>query len=863
MRAPTELRCEYEANPLGLHEPRPRLSWRMACEGCPPPQSAYQILAAHSPEDLHKDRGTLWDSGRVRSARSHAVVYGGPPLRSREAVFWKVRVWDEDGKATAYSTVASFEMALLHGHDWQADWIGWPGGRPGRAVYLRCGIDLPGLPSRARLYITALGFYEVFVNGVFPGGRLQPAVTDTGRRILYHVHDVTGCLSAGKNFLAAVVGNGWHGRPSLLCQLEADYEDGRRLIFCSGRHPGQPTWFAAGGPVRENSIFDGESYDARLEEAGWACVADGGGQNGPRGKLWMPACVVPGPAGVLRAQRVEAVSVVRSLPPAAETEPRPGVRVFDFGTNHSGWAGLSVLGQEGTAVRMKYAELLHADGTVSQENLRTAAAEDCYILQGAATVESWEPRFTYHGYRYVQVEGDPSLPAKCHVVSRVARSGLARRGSFACSHALLNRIHEMVVGTEEANLHGIPTDCPQRDERMGWLNDMAARSEELIYNFDAALLLEKFVDDISDTQDPVTGAIADTAPFHWGFRPADPVAIAYLLIPHLLHAHYGDTRCMERHFDGMTRWIEYLWRRTSDGILEYSHFGDWAPPSAQGITGSEGCGAISAETPGALVSTAFLHRSLSLAARMAVALDRSRDARTFKSRSFEVVEAFHRHFWNPVVHGYGSGNQACNALALDFGLVPDHLCGEVVAALAADIRAHADHLTTGNLATKSLLEVLSEHGHEELALALATQTTYPSWGFMLERGATTLWERWEELSGTGMNSHNHPMFGSIGSWFYRHVAGLRFATPDQHGLVVEICPPRLPGIEWAEAGVETVHGPVVVRWRREPRGICVHCEVPWNCSALLRGTVHRLPRRVPPGSHEFLMPTDQHQHPQI
>lgn len=845
---PTGLLCEYAVNPLGIDEHRPRFSW--VCPDAGGPQTAYQILVARSLEELKENNGTVWNSGRVESARNHAVCYDGAELCSRELLFWKVRLWDAQGRPTGFSSPAHFEMALLQPSDWLPYWIGWPGGRPGMAAYFRCAFALDALPARARLYICGLGLYEAFVNGTRMEGRLQPAVSDASRRVYYNVFDVTGALLGGENVLAVTVGNGWHGRPALAAQLEADFSDGRRLTISTRNDPVQPAWFTAAGPVRCNSLFDGETFDARFEKSGWNRPGYDEMSVKERTEAWMPACRVPQPGGVLRAQHVESIAVIRTLSGSEPTEPRLGVFVFDFGVNHAGWGRLEVCGSEGTRIRLKYGETLQKDGTVCQENLRTAAALDTYVLKGGGDNEVWEPRFTYHGYRYVQVEGWPGRPGPGNVTSQLARTDAPRRGEFFCSRPLLNKIHEMVVRTEESNLHGIPTDCPQRDERMGWSNDMVARSEELLYNFDAARLLEKFVCDIADTQDPDTGAIADVAPHHWGYHPADPICMSYLLIPGLLHAHYGDTRCLERHHPGMVRWVDYLWSRAEGGLLAYSHFGDWAPPAAQGTAGSIGDGAISSDTPGELVSTAFLYQSLVLLAQTGRVLGKESEAGVCEEKAAKVQEAFQAKFWNTAIGGYGSGNQACNAIALYFRLVPDSLRAGVVERLASDVRARGCHLTTGNLATKYLLEVLSTDGCGSLALVLATQTTYPSWGFMLERGATTLWERWEELSGGGMNSHNHPMFGSVGSWLYRHVAGLRFGVPGRDGLHLEFHPPVLDELHEARARVQTVHGPAAISWRRS--GDCheVDIEVPWNCSASLH-CPGLAPRPLTCGTHAF------------
>jgi alpha-L-rhamnosidase len=851
---PERLLCESRVDPLGIDEPQPRFSWLVETDREVARQSACQILVASSSELLGADEGDLWDSGKIISAQCSGIAYAGRPLRSRQKCFWKVRLWDHEGLVGPFSAVACFEMGLLQADDWKAGWMGWPGGRAGFAACFRCAFRLDRPAARGRLYITGLGVYEAVLNGRLMDGLLQPAVSDSSRRVYYNTFDVTADLQPGENVLAAVVGTGWHGTPVLLAQLEVVGPDGEVTVVATNREASPWVWMTAAGPTRTNSLFDGELYDARLEKAGWDDIGyddeHGRSPSGHRAEGWMPACRMPGHGGVMRAQPIPAIAATECLSPRSRSEPQPGVFVFDFGQNHAGRVRFSVEGLRGAEVTLKYAEALRPDGTVDQDNLRTARATDTYIMKGGGR-EQWEPRFTYHGYRYVQVEGWPGVPEEDALQSCVLHSPLASRGEFSCSEELFNRIHRMILWTERSNLHGIPTDCPQRDERMGWLNDLAARSEELIYNFESVGFLEKFVDDIADTQDPRTGAITDTAPFHWGHRPADPVSIAYLLIPVLLHQHYGDTRPMARHYAGMKRWVDFLTSQSDGGIVGYSHYGDWAPPASEALAGSEGVGAISARTPGDLVSTAFYFRSLVLLAHISHLLGETTEAARCNAQAKAVSHAFHRKFWNSAAGGYGSGNQACNSIALYFGLVPSELRPTVVAALVAEVHRCDRHLSTGNLATKYLLEVLSDEGHADLAFTIAAQTTYPGWGFMLSRGATTLWERWEELQGQGMNSHNHPMLGSIGSWFYRHVAGLRFREQSGTGTApgVEFHIPIFKGLTSARAKVTTVYGDVAVEWKRRGPDLSVSARVPWNCPA----TLHLPGQEVRPlssGSHQ-------------
>ena len=616
--------------------------------------------------------------------------------------------------------------------------------------------------------MAGLGWSELYINGQRANDRvLDPAQTDYSKRILYTSDAVEGFLRPGKNTIGVTAGNGWYGTVRLLLQMEIEYRDGssEQVISKAG---GPGIWRVTRGPILENSVFDGEVYDARLEKPGW-CNPEAG----LAFPEWLSAFGADGPGGKLVPAMLEPIRVIETRPAVQISQPKTDVYVIDLGQNIAGWARLAVRGEAGRRVSLRFAESLYADGTVNQENLRSAKAEDVYILKGDGE-EIWEPRFTYHGFRYIQVEGYPGQPGAESVQGRVVRSSVDASGSFECGNELINRIQRMIWWTESSNLHSIPTDCPQRDERMGWLNDLAARSEEVIHNFDLARLFAKFVGDIADAQDPRTGAISDTAPFRWGNRPADPVSVCYLLIPWLLYSHYGDRRTMAEHYGGMKRWVNFLTSCAGeDGIVAYSYYGDWAPPVGEGVAGSIGDSAVSRETPGTLVSTACYAYCARLLGQIGLVLGKRRDAAAYLRLAEEATSDFNRCFWDEEAGGYGGNNQSSNAIALYMGLVPAERREEE----ARDFKA--------------LVE-----GRPDLAYAIALQETYPSWGHMLAGGATTLWERWEHATGGGMNSHNHPMMGSVGAWFYRVLAGIR-AHPGGPGFArFSVRPEIVPGLGW-------------------------------------------------------------------
>jgi alpha-L-rhamnosidase len=825
MMIASDLRCEYAHNPLGIDATRPRLSWVLSAARRNQQQQAYQVLAASSPEQLAAATPDLWDSGIVPSADT-LVEYGGPLLESRRRVWWKVRAWNRDGQAGPFSEPAWFEMALLHPGDWRADWIGYPGAWPGKALYFCRDFQIEKPVERARVYMVGLGWSELYVNGQKANDRvLDPPQSNYARRVLYSTDAVENLLRAGSNTIGVVCGNGWYGTIRLLLQMEITYTDGARdTIVSETMHPAP--WLVSTGPVLENSVYDGEVYDARLEDPGWASP-----ERAPKNRL-VAACA-DGPGGRRGAACLEPIRVVETLTAKAITQPQPGVYVVDLGQNIAGWALLRVRGEGGTRISLRFAETLYPDGSINQENLRNACAEDVYILKGAEE-ETWEPRFTYHGFRYIQVTGYPGPLTAEAVVGRVVRTAAEVTGQFECSSPLLNRIQDMVRWTEAGNLHSLPTDCPQRDERMGWLNDMAARSEEAVYNFDLVRLLSKWVADIHDEQDPATGAITDTAPFRWGRRPADPVSVCYLLIPWLLYVHYGDTHTMAEHFEGMRAWVDYLTSRAEDHIVTYSYYGDWAPPITFGLQGSQGSSAFSKDTPGALVSTACYAYSAALLARMAAVLGRQAEASHYETLAGYINQRFNACFFCEASGGYGINNQSSNAIALYMGLVPAERRTRVADNLAANVLELNDgHLTTGNICTKYLLEALTAQGRASVALRIAQQESYPSWGYMLANGATTLWERWEKATGGGMNSHNHPMLGSVSAWFYRALAGIQ-AAPEGPGFACfELRPQIDGGLTYARAVLKTVRGTIRSAWRIEGKVLYLSLSVPVGSQARL------------------------------
>ncbi len=844
-QSPIGLRCERAENPIWIDVRHPRFSWRLNCERRGQAQGAYRILVARDAGGLRSAMadgpGALWDSGPVPGNKCLDIEYAGPGLESFQRYTWTVMIRDEAGNSSAYAAPAFFETALLAQTDWMGQWIG-AADFSSAAAYFRRDFTVEQIPESCRLFVATPAWADVSVNGKPADSRtLDPAWTDWTKRLLYATYEIGRFLVQGRNTIGVTLGNGWY-RAAL---FNTPHPSLPFSLFVIGRGPGGPSllvrteregWQAsAGGPIREHDLYNGETYDARLEMPGWDCPGFAAAPGlAPRAPGWQAVIPLEKPPGFLKAQALEPIRAVREIPPVKSWNLDARTRVFDFGVNFSGRLRIRFPGMRDAEVRLRHAETVDRAGRLQVENLRCALNTDRYLSKGAAR-EEYEPRFTWHGFRYAEIAADPAILAGLEAQGRHLRSDVREIGAFACSDETLNQIQAMVVRTESSNLHGLPTDCPQRDERLGWLNDMTVRAEEAVHNFGLDRLYEKWSDDIADTQGPITGAIADTAPaFRFGRTPADPVCASYLVAPWLAYLHYGDRRILAEHYAGFKAWAGCLESLAVEGCVDFSSYGDWAPPIGQARTGSIGAGALSEKTPGALMSTGFLYYTLALLAKIAASLGRQDEAGAYAKKAAAVRAAFNRKFLHPEKGSYATGSQACNVFPLWLGIVPEDSQASVLNSLVADLAAHEGRLTTGNLCTKFLPEALADGGRLDLALALLRQTAYPSWGYMLAQGATTVWERWEHVvSGPmcGMASHNHPMYGAVGAFFYTRLAGIR-ATEDGPGFeFVRIRPLVHPSLKHVRASLETPRGRLGVSWQLEDERFTLDLQIPWNAAA--------------------------------
>ncbi len=794
-QAPTDLRLEYLVNPLGVDVKLPRFSWVCRHSEKGQRQSAYEIIVSRQPG---AEKGDMWESGKVLSGDSTQVVYGGKAVVSGQTCYWKVRHWDKDGRVSPFSQVARFDTGLFSRADWKGKWIGGHN-------QLRREFKLEKKVVRARAYICGLGYYELRVNGRKVGRNvLDPGWTTYDKRVLYVAYDVTNYLQAGANALAVMLGKGWYKDYALLLQMNIELEGGERIEVVS-----DASWRGKSGPIISDSIFNGETYDARLETPGWDRLGyDDSG--------WDAAKEVTGPKGELSAQMMPAIQVIDTIVPLKMTNPRTGVYVFDMGQNSSGWAQLRVRGERGTEVRMRFAELLYDDGMINQENLRGARAQDVYILKGEGE-EVWEPRFTYHGFRHVELTGYPGVPTVATLRGRVVHSAVEPAGNFACSKPILNALQRIIVWGQKTNLHSIPTDCSQRDERMGWLGDAHVTAEEAMHNFDMAAFYAKFLRDIRDVQDEA-GAITDTVPHVWGSRPADPAwGTAYPLLCWYMYQHYGDKRILEEHYEAVKKYVEFLRTREENGLVKFSYYGDWVAVD---------------KTPGSLVSSFYYYYGVKILAEMARVLGKSEEAKTYGSLAERIKADFHKLYFNPETKSYANGTQTANALPLFLGIAPDPVRGAVWRNLFDNIVYKNDsHLTTGIIGTKYIMELLTSNRTSDLAYDIATKTTYPSWGYMIENGATTLWELWQLREGPSMNSHNHPMFGSVGAWLYKALAGINQADGSVGFEKIRIEPQMVRDLRHAAGSVKTARGVVSSDWWRDEKCIRLDVTIPVGSDA--------------------------------
>lgn len=821
-----ELRCENLENPLGLDVALPRFSWKInsTCEGVA--QSAWQMQVVLDPQDWEK-KESYWDSGRVKGSDSVFVEYAGPALSPHTRYFWRVRIWDEAQQVTAWSPAAFWETGFLGKTKWPADWITLAVGAPGAPErpcrYVRKAFELTSRPASARLYITACGLFEPWLNGRRVGRDwLVPGWTDYSTRMEYLTYDVTDQLSPGVNVLGAILGDGWYcgylsmrlsrnhygAEPALLAALRIVDADGGIRWIGSGTN-----WSGLTGPIRSADLYMGEVYDACQDNEGW-CTS-----GFPESGL-QAVCQIEKSADVaITGKIVPPIREVEQVAARSVAQPRRGVYVFDLGQNIVGVVRLKIRGARGARVTLRHAEMLNADGTIYTENLRAAQATDTYICKGKGE-EIYTPQFTFHGFRYVELTGidDPSLDA---VTGVVLQSDLPSTGSFSCSHELINKLQSNIRWGQRGNFLDIPMDCPQRDERLGWTGDAQIFSRTASFNYDVSAFFRKWLLDVRDAQYE-DGSYPDVAPDLLRVSntqlkriPPHPhsgnaaYAEAGVICPWVMYERYGDKGILEENYAAMCRWIDYQVETSRNFICTPTSYGDWLATDAVKPAW--------APTPCELVGTAYFAYAAELMSRTAQILGRHADVSRFAAIRKNVVDAFNKEFVTPSGRVVGD-TQTGYLLALGFDLLPPERREAAGHYLVQTLARRNYHLSTGFVGTPLLCPVLSSIGRTDLAYRLLFNETYPSWLFPVKNGATTVWERWNSWTpedGFGevnMNSFNHYAYGAIGEWLYAHVGGIQTDIDFPGFKRIILRPEPGPGLTWAQTKLESPYGLIESSW---------------------------------------------------
>jgi alpha-L-rhamnosidase len=993
-----ELRCEYRVNPLGVDVAKPRLSWIMESSERGQMQSAYRILVASSDDNLNDSYGDLWDSGQVRSDRSNQVLYEGKELKSLMGCYWKVRVWNKEGGASAWSGPAMWSMGLVSPQDKQAKWIGYdappadaekqadplglagckwvwfpegepqkespvgtrffrrkfdipadkkikharfrlvvdnegtlfvngqevqkfsgwsppytfdidqkltggtnclaiaaanqgnnpnPAGLAGKLVvgfedstvvaisidhswkvsngeqagwkdtgfddggwataseiaacgegpwgkvdgqglvlppppYLRKAFSVEKTVKRAVVYASALGLYELHINGKRVGeDYFTPGWTDYMKRVYYQSYDVTTLVKQGGNAIGAILADGWYAgyigfgkkrehygdKPRLFVQLEIECADGRRQTVVT-----DGSWKAIYGPHLEADFLMGETYDARKEMAGWA-------ENGFDDSKWSAVAVTDKFEGQLQWYPGVPVQKIMEIEPKKITEPQRGMYVFDMGQNFAGWVRLKVKAGAGTKVVLRFAEMLNPDGTIYTTNLREARCTDTYITAGRGE-EIWEPRFTYHGFRYVEVTGYPGRPPLDVITGVVVHSNAPVVGFFECSNPMVNQLYKNIVWGQRSNFVEVPTDCPQRDERLGWTGDAQIFIRTATYNMDVAAFFTKWLVDLEDAQSK-EGAFPDVAPRKVAMGDGVPAwGDAGVICPWTIYQVYGDSVSLEKHYESMKKWIAYL-QKNSENLLRPAYgYGDWV--------------SIGSDTPKDVIATAYFASSTRFVSKIAAALGHTQDAIKYQKLFEQIKQAFNKAYVAEDARIKGD-TQTCYCMGLHFDLLPVEKRELAAKYLLEDIKKRGWHLSTGFVGLSYLLPALTQTGNLDAAYRLLNQDTFPSWIYSIKNGATTIWERWDGwtqdkgFQDPGMNSFNHYAFGSVGRWLFGTVAGIDNDGPGYKQIRIE--PKPGGGLNYARARYKSIYGEIVSDWKIEDGTFTLNVVIPANTRA--------------------------------
>ncbi len=828
-----DLRCEYLTNPIGIDAPAPRLTWKIADDAAGAEQIAYRIVVGTDSAAVAQGVGDHWDTGEVLSA-AHLVVYAGTPLKPFTRYFWQVESKGVGVNVYRPEAVSSFETGKMGMENWRGAWISDGNGidfKP--APYFRKTFDTSKEIATARAYIAVGGLYELYINGTKVGNhRLDPVYTRFDRRTVYVAHDVTHHLTDGKNAIGVMLGNGWYNhqsmavwnfdrapwrnRPAFCLDLHITYTDGTVDVVSSERD-----WKTSTGPIVFNSIYTAEHYDARLEQPGWN-TADFDDSE------WRGVSYRAAPSQHVVSQVMHPIRDVEELFPKSAARINDSTYVFDLGRNIAGVSRIKVQGEAGTVIRLKHGERLYADGRVDLSNIDVyhrpvddadPFQTDIFILSGKGE-EAFQARFNYKGFRYVEVTSSSPLQLdETSLVGYFMHSDVPAVGSLRSSNPLIDRIWWATNNSYLSNLFGYPTDCPQR-EKNGWTGDGHFAIETALYNFDGITIYEKWLADHRDEQQP-NGVLPDIIPTSgWGYGTANGTdwTSTIAIIPWNLYLFYGDSKPLADNYEAIRRYVDYVTSISLEGLTTWGR-GDWVP--------------VKSKSSLELTSSIYYYVDATILSKAAALLGNDEDHQHYHALAESIKQAINRKYLDETTGVYASGTQTELSVPLQWGVVPAAMIPKVAANLAKRVEADGMHIDVGVLGAKAVLNALSENGYAEIAYKLASRDTYPSWGWWIANGATTLLENWD-LDAERDISDNHMMFGEIGAWFFKALGGIK---PDerQPGFKHVLIEPHIvDGLDHFEATFNGPHGEIRSFWKREGNQVKVTITVPPNCAATFR-----------------------------
>lgn len=843
----SQLQTEMLTNPEGIDVKQPRFNWVLQSKLNQIKQIAYQITVASSLEKLNTNTPDLWDSGKVVSDESVNVIYSGKKLNNRQEAFWKVRIWTNKGEAVA-TDIAHFSMGILTYADWKSTrWIGYDKISQEDSIsqfsrlsarYLRKSFDIKKQLKTAKVYIMGLGLYELYVNGNKIGNQvLAPVPTDYTKNVKYNVFDVTSQLKEGKNALGTILGNGrffnmrqdykpykikTFGMPKMALQLVLEYTDGSNEIIRT-----DDSWkLTTQGPIVSNNEYDGEEYDARKELQGWSTSKFDD-------SAWTTAHYVQEPGGFYEAQMTPNMNVMAEVTPISIQPTTTGSYILDMGQNMVGWLQIRVKGNAGDKITLRFAESLKSDGTLYRDNLRDAKSTDTYILKGQGE-EVWEPKFVYHGFRFVELSGFNSKPSLEDFKGKMVYDDIKTVGSFESSDATLNHIFKNAFWGISGNYKGMPVDCPQRNERQPWLGDRTTGAYGESFLFDNQTLYAKWLEDIKNAQTP-DGAIPDVAPAYFRYY-GDNVTWpgTYITVADMLYQQYADKKVIEKHYSSMKKWIVYMESNyLVNDLITKDTYGDWCvPPESLELIHSKD---PARTTNGELIASAYYYHLLQIMKKFATLTEQSNsDVLYYENLAQRIKLAFNAKFFNPKNNQYGNNTVTANLLPLAFGMVSNQFEDKVFQNIVHEIEVtNKGHISTGVIGTQFLMRTLSAFGRPDLSYQLASNTTYPSWGYMTKNGATTIWELWNgNTADPKMNSQNHVMLlGDLLIWYYENIAGIKSSSKSVGFKEIIMNPDFVEGLSYVKASYESIYGVIKSSWKKTKGKLHWEVTVPANTSA--------------------------------